>query len=409
MNIINFKKHNYIVIFEPDSTLRDIGYSCIENCIVTGRNYFYPNVLVYPINKDFVISPYDEKIMSLNKESFYDNNIYNNQSNIDLKIMKIIKEPVFFFIYNFDNYYHFLYDALPYLYTYIELKKNIPNLKLLVNYPNKFKKEFYRFNIEFIEKIVNMDDMIINQDNYKYTKIYVSSSLTHGGFSNSPPRKEINVIYDKIVKNTIKIDNLPKKIYISRRTWINKDKSNIGTDYTTRRKMMNEDKFVDNLKSHGFIEIFAENLTTNEKINMFSNAEIIIGSIGGGMANLFFSSKNTKAIVIVTPYFLEINYRFKYSLENANLIYFDDVYIWKNKSNIPLYCRVRIKSNGQIGEIIEYTENKYLINLSDNDIAGFNNEIVYKKILLDEQDFELLDKGLNSPYIINIEELLNIL
>lgn len=408
MNIIHFKKFNYTTLLEPDSTLRDIGFSVIDECKITGRNIYYPNVLLYQSDNNILISPYDEKVMSLNKESFYDNNIYEDEPNYKNKKDIQVVEPVFFFIYNFDNYYHFLYDTLPYLYTYLELKKTISNLKILINYPNKFKNDFYRFNTEFLQKIINVNDLLIHQDNYIYSTIYVSTSLTHGGYSNNPPRKEINVIYDLIVKNTAKIDNLPKKIYISRRTWLNPDKSNIGTDYTTRRKMMNEDELVNQLVLNGFVEIFAENLSTDEKINLFANAEIIIGSIGGGMANLLFSSKDTKAIVLVTPYFLDINYRFKYSLENSNLIYFNDIKTYKI-SNISLYCRVKLKSDGKIGEIIDYINNKYLINLSNNDVAGFNNLIEYKKILLDENDFILLDNGLNSPYVIEIDKLIIII
>ena len=49
---------------------------------------------------------------------------------------------------------------------------------------------------------------------------------------------------------------MPKLVYISRRTWINKDKSNIGTDYTNRRKMMNEDLLVEELTKLGFYRNF---------------------------------------------------------------------------------------------------------------------------------------------------------
>ena len=59
--------------------------------------------------------------MSLNKETFYDNNVYQDKIN-KIENSNIIEENVFFFIYNFDNYYHFLYDTIPYLYTYLELK-----------------------------------------------------------------------------------------------------------------------------------------------------------------------------------------------------------------------------------------------------------------------------------------------
>ena len=75
MDIISFKNKNYVQTSEIDSTGRDIGYSLIKNCIITGRDSYYPNVLFY--SNDLLISPYDEKIMSLNQESFYESNKYN--------------------------------------------------------------------------------------------------------------------------------------------------------------------------------------------------------------------------------------------------------------------------------------------------------------------------------------------
>jgi hypothetical protein len=428
MNIIPFKNINFNLLYEKDETERDIGYSIFDSVVLTGRNIYYPNVLLYSDNT--LISPYDEKIMSLNKDSFYDNNKYelntqnksiyfNSNSNSNSNL--IIENPVFFFIYNFDNYYHFLYDTLPYLFTYLELKKTIPELKLLVNYPNKDKKDFYRFNTELLTKIIDLNDIIIDQENNVYNKVYVSTSLTHGGFSNNAPRKEIYTIYN-IIKNNINYENINKKysnlpinikIYISRRTWINNDKSNIGTDYTTRRKMMNEDQLVEKLMNIGFQEIFAENLNTDEKIYLFSNADTIVGSIGGGMANLLFSNNNTKSIVIATPFFLDINYRFKYSMEHTDIQYIYDVKTYLEDNKIPLYCRVKISDSSseyfeKYGEICEYNNenNQYLVNISNNDVAGFNNNIQFKNNWFHESEFILLDNGLNSPYNVDINKLL---
>ncbi len=415
MNILLFKKSNYRIFKNKDNTGRDIGYTCIKNSIIVGSNSFYPNVLIYDNNN--LYSPYDEKVMSLNKDSFYDNNIYELEDKYIAKNEdkhKEITEEVFFFIYNFDNYYHFLYDTIPYLYTYLELKKEKPELKLLINYPNKFKKEFYKFNIELLEKFVDKKDWLLHIDNNIYKRIYISSSLTHGGFSNNPPREEIYGLYHSLKTNIIINKEMPKLVYISRRTWINNDNSNIGTDYTTRRKMINEDLLVEELNKLGFTEIFAENLTIDDKINLFSNAEIIIGSIGGGMANLLFSNKSTKSIVLVTPYFMDINYRFKYSMEGSNIEYFKDVETYKEDNEIPLYCRAKIikidsKYYNKIGEIIGYKDDKYSLNISQNDVAGFNNNIIFNNESFYKNELELLDKGLNSPYIVNIEEIKSIL
>ena len=72
------------------------------------------------------------------------------------------------------------------------------------------------------------------------------------------------------------------------------------------------------------------------------------------------------------------------------------------------FCRVKINSTDKIGEIIEYSNNKYLINISDNDIVGFNNNLKYKNEWFSENDFTLIDNGLNSPYIVNIDNLINL-
>lgn len=404
MKIQTFKNEFLTQISQIDLTERSIGY-LNTNGFLTGRNIYYPNTLIY-INTNKLVSPYDEKIMSLNKDSFYDSNEYQVS---DISGINQEQSPVFFFIYNFDNYYHFLYDTFGYLHVYLKLKKQIPALKLLVNYPNPKTTSLYKFNIDILEKLVSFDDIIYAQTNTFYANIYISTSLTHGGYSNNPPRNELYELY-QLVKTKIhpSIKSYPKYIYISRRTWINCDTSNIGTNYTTRRKMINEDELVEQLGKYGFEEIFTENLSIDEKINLFGSAKIIIGSIGGGMANLLFGSSSTKSIVIVTPDFLKINYRFKYSMENTDITYYNNTCTYKQSNNISLYTRVKIKETGIIGEICDFTDNKYLVNLSSNDIAGFNNQIELEQKFYLESELEILDNGLNSPYIVEINPLINI-
>ncbi len=414
MDIINFKNDNLTILKQKDENNRIIGYKKYNNIQLIGRNLYYPNILLFDDNK--IINPYDEKIMSLNKESFYDNNLYHYEiPEIENKFF--FKNNVFFFIYNFDNYYHFIYDTLPYLYTYFELKKIYIDLKILVNYPNKNKLDFYKFNTEFLYKLVNKDDIIIHNKNYIYNNIFVSTSLTHGGLSNKKPRKEIFQIYDKLI-HSIDLNNIReeyknlKYLYISRRTWINNDDSNIGTNYTLRRKMINEDELVKEINKYNYEEIFTENLNTDEKIYIFNKAERIIGPIGGGMVNLLFCNNKTKTYIIISPYFLDINSRFRFSLENTNFMYFYDSKTNKNIMNkYSNYTRVKIIDNksiyyNKIGEIFSISNNIYNIKISDNDIAGFNSEIEFKTIRCNEKEFIVLDKGLNSPYVFNYNNLL---
>jgi len=242
--------------------------------------------------------------------------------------------------------------------------------------------------------------------------------LTHGGHSNNPPRKEAYNVFE-LLKNSISIDkvsvNIQKwdRIYISRRTWTQEKTDNIGTDYTTRRKMVNEDDLVRKLVNLGFVEIFAENLNMDEKLYVFSHAKIIVGAIGGGMVNLLFSSPSTQSFVIVSPHFLQVNQRFRYCMENTNIQYINDVE-HTPYHEIPLYTRVKVidkqsKYYGLYGELCSYLgeTNKFCINLSGNDVAGFNNECDYLQECFTKEQIEALDNGLNSPFTVSIDAITN--
>jgi capsular polysaccharide biosynthesis protein len=390
-----------VVLPNTNVNNRHISYILLENVIILGRNTCYPNCLLY--DSVTLLSPYDEKVMSLNKEMFYENKPYHIDINKDT-LYNYITYPVYFFIYNFDNYFHFLYDTIPYLCCYFKLKESIPDLKLVVSYPNPIKTEFYKFNEDIFELFNIKKDIIIHDKLNCYQNIYIGNSLTHGGQSNYEPHPEVYNLFKSIIPQK-------RKIYISRRTWINNDKSNIGTDYTQRRKMMNEDKLVETLVSKGFEEIFCENLSMTEKINLFQNAEIIVGSIGGGMCNLLFSVPETKVICIVSPYFMSINERFKYSMNHTNIFYVNDTYVDKKTNCYPLYIRVRVKETHKIGEIVEVLEEEdsYIVQLSNNDVAGFNNTIEFPKEKFKKNEIEPLDNGLNSPYYVDIDKVIELL
>ena len=141
MQINLFKNYAiYKPLFEKDENGREINIYQLKNCCPTGISLFYPNVL-FKINNtntdtntadEELIMPLLERTMSLQTAgTVYEKNemrfSYNKTSEL---ITNLIKNPVFFFIYNTDNYFHFLYDSLPYLISFLQLKKDIPDLKL---------------------------------------------------------------------------------------------------------------------------------------------------------------------------------------------------------------------------------------------------------------------------------------
>ena len=171
---------------------------------------------------------------------------------------------------------------------------NIKNLKLLISPPDG-ETDLYPFVYETLELLgIAKDDLIFLDRNTLYKTIIVGSSLTHNRMSLDLPHKNIFSIIDSMGG----ISSKTKKIYVSRRTWKREKSNNIGTDYTYQRRCMNEDQLVDMLKNYGFVEVFCEDLTMEEKIGLFRNAEFVIGPIGGGLANVLFCRPDTKVISI---------------------------------------------------------------------------------------------------------------
>jgi len=406
MNISLFKKFEvYKKLYESDTNGREINVYRFQNSSITGINLYYPNVLL--CNNENLILPVLERTMSLKMGTIYEkmNMTYEYEKK---DILSHCHTPVFFFIYNTDNYFHFVYDTLPYLISYFEIKKDIPELKLLMNYPNDQKHSFYPFVLEFLEIVgISQDDILLVNSHTCHKEIYVSTSYTHDFDSNVNPRKEIYGFYQRIVE-LVKKDlfyETPRKIYVSRRTWLHNDFSNIGTNYTTRRRLINEDELVEKLVADGYQEVFTETLTTIDKILYFSNATHVVGAIGGGIANVLFSPTSTKLQAIVSPTFLEVNSRFRYCLEGVDVHYnYNTDHI--EDGEYKKYMRVKTKDGKIVGEIEEIRDNRLFVSYTDGSNTGWNAQNKFKQIELDRGDVEKLDNGLNSPWRLELSSIL---
>jgi len=314
-------------------------------------------------------------------------------------------------MYNTDNYYHFLYDTIGYIITYNKLKKLDDSVKLIMGYPNPDRQQPYNFVLELLTLYgIQSNNIIYHKPEYMYKVMHVSTSYTHDGMPNEPPHKLLYGLYDTLVRE-VRLKNLPvtlDKIYISRRTKNGSISSNIGTNYTQKRVLVNEDEVVSLLQSRGFIEIFSEDLSMAEKIHLFNNAKCIVGCIGGGVANAVFGSKETKLITIVSPGFLTVNKRFVYCLDCMDCIYVTDTY-HVDTGKYKLYMRVKNTVTGQYGEIYQINDNNVLVNIAPQGASGWNALCKYDTAQWYNNDISAIDEGLNSPFILNINALITAL
>ncbi len=397
-NIYDTENSKYLFLSE-DKYGRRIFIHKIRKAQLVGDSLYYPNITIYSNLDHKLYAPIKEKIMSLQTAET------NEAVNISIKKTETRCDiPVFFLIYNTDNYYHFVYDTLPYLISFLYLRRRIRGIKLLMSYPNSQAKQFYKFVLEFLELLeINEGDIFLAKDAVIYNDLYISSSYTHDIDSNLPPRDEIYDFYHDIISSNKHRLTPPhyKRFYISRRTWLHNDFSNIGTNYTTRRKLENEDELVNFLVSEGFQEIFTENLSTLEKISLFAEAEIIVGAIGGGVCNVLFSSQQTKLICLISPTFLNVNYRFKYALEKVAL---------SNITNtrhvepglFKKYMRISCPDQQLVGEITEVYATTVKVAYTKETVSGWNAQNTFEHIILNQSDCIPLDEGLNSAWILDM-------
>jgi hypothetical protein len=142
----------YKTIFGKDDNDRDINIYKFDNVQSYG-NGFYPNCL-FKMNNS-IINFSTEKVMSLKDSEIK----FKDEINVSIDFIE--SNPLFYFVYNTDNYYHFIYDTLPYIISYFKIKESIPNIKLLMNYPNQSDKKMYRFVTEFLDLLNIKDEEIL--------------------------------------------------------------------------------------------------------------------------------------------------------------------------------------------------------------------------------------------------------
>jgi hypothetical protein len=77
-----------------------------------------------------------------------------------------------------------------------------------------------------------------------------------------------------------------------------------------------------------------------------------------------------------------------------------------------LYTRVKILESNRICEIEGYSDTtppNYIVKVSNNDVAGFTADAEFPTIELTLSEFEVLDEGINSPFVCDLSLLKSLL
>ena len=185
----------------------------------------------------------------------------------------------------YNNYAHFLFDIIPKI-KLISLAIDLKKIDYFYfSKLNKYQKDIF--------KIIGVDKKkIIDSNKYRHLQCKKIYGVSHpyyskGTFSYAQSLMPAWIVYylkKKFLKYK-KSTNTFKKIFIDR------------SDSKLRHcKLINNNEIKYFLKSKGFKILKLSNLNFRNQVNIFNNAEIIVGPHGAGFANLVFCKKKTKVI-----------------------------------------------------------------------------------------------------------------
>lgn len=403
--ILKLSSCPFSVLLENDSNNRDIKIYRLEECIPSGCDVQYPNVIFKNIHKLYY--PLQDK----NVRSTFINSYEKDQMMYNFKrqqIKKKLNDSVFFFIYNMDNYFCFLYDAIPYLYSFLELRKQHPRIKLLMQYSDIENKTFHPYIWPILELLgITQKDVVMLSGETRYRRIYISSSYTHDEGYHDEPRVEIfklykqisDAAYEKLKKN---LPVLPKKVFVSQHKNMTDKFAKIAEPIPYYRKLTNENDLIEYTNQKKCKEIFVEDTTFSllEKIVIFSKAEVVIGQIGETVANVLFCPKTTKFISIVTPTYLIRFPRFRYCYQNADIKYFTKTE-QVEKTIFKTYMKIQNKTDVHniIATITKIIDDK------TSKIEYVDENGIKKEETITNSNYIKNDEGVDSPWKIDMTAL----
>lgn len=275
------------------------------------------------LDQEFVL--YDLKHQNLSENIDYsDEGIVHHKNNECVILANYattsFKTGIFFGGNYSSNYYHLLYEFLVKFKTLngLDIEKKvplfvdeinfrIPQYKELLNYLNVDKREIIpieKKDIYLVEELVHIPSPNFIPPNYiDITKIDASSCL----FDPS------SLLYLREVLLPFKSNTgkFGKKIFISR-----KDASG--------RRDYNEEEVYNMLTLYGFSLCQPEKYSVAEQIEIFNNAEIIVGATGAAFSNILFCNPQCK-VFCLTNYKIDLSiFSTIAKIINLEMIYFYD-------------------------------------------------------------------------------------
>ena len=230
-----------------------------------------------------------------NQISIHEGVLMRNQRNFKpLDKINVIENFKNVFIFTDDygdrNFAHWFYEQFIVIIYLIDLIKYFPDIKIIIN---KNRRESMKNNIKDILLLIpginesNIYEFDLSGDGnaIKADTIYIGNGMRCGMPNVYRVWKIIEEKLNLIKDNNSKYGEI---LYFSRR------KTN-----TNARKLKNVEEVSNYLVKNGFNEIFLEELSLKNKINLVSNCKKVVLEIGAGLLNLIFLKDTIDVTILI--------------------------------------------------------------------------------------------------------------
>ena len=182
----------------------------------------------------------------------------------------------------YHNFYHWMIEILPRLAILKKTKEDLSCLPIVMpkQHP-KFVKDSLVIS-GFIHRILFIDDGVA-----RFNKLHLLTKISQ---QNAPSPIAVEWLRKTFIKYAEKTTNM-RRIYVSRRD-------------ANSRYVTNESDVEKLLFNYGFETICMSCFSLENQINIFQEAEIIIGSHGAAFANLVFTPAKSVFIELFSPHHL---------------------------------------------------------------------------------------------------------
>ena len=211
-----------------------------------------------------------------------------------------------------EGFFHWMFDVLPRIFIINQSPWNVD--KIVVNSVNS------KFQAETLSVLGLLDKVIVLKENeHIQANELIVPSLP--GTSGNMPQWACDFLRRSFLPVSSSVDGKKKRLYTSRA------KANNG------RNVLNESEVMDLLAPLGFEMIYSEDLSFQEQVSHFSQAEVVIAPHGAGLSNLVFCNENTKVLEFFSPNYVNACY---YAL--ANMVDLEYYHLIGEGKRPPEHC-----------------------------------------------------------------------